>query len=57
MPDRRQHWSIGGAYCLLGFPDTGGTSLLDSYRDEFNAIIARESVGALLRKSPGRRRK
>jgi phospholipid transport system substrate-binding protein len=29
---------------------TGGTSLLDSYRDEFNAIIARESFSALLRK-------
>jgi phospholipid transport system substrate-binding protein len=27
-----------------------GTSLLDSYRDEFNAIIARESFSALLRK-------
>jgi phospholipid transport system substrate-binding protein len=29
---------------------TGGTSLLESYRDEFNAIIARESFSALLQK-------
>ena len=29
---------------------TGGTSLIDSYRDEFDAIIARESFSALLRK-------
>ena len=29
---------------------TGGTSLLDSYRDEFEAIIARETFSGLLRK-------